>query len=58
MVKTNMGAIQTIELSNNDCGLEAKRLLGELEIVMYAFDIEMVEMGFEEKRFLKEQAEH
>ena len=58
MVKTNMGAIQTIELSNNDCGLEAKRLLGELEIVMYAFDIEMVEMSFEEKRFLKEQAEH
>ena len=53
-----MGAIQTIELSNNDCGLEAKRLLGELEIIMYAFDIEMVEMGFEEKRFLKEQADH
>jgi len=51
MVKTNMVAIPTIELSSGGSGLEAKRLLRELEIIMYALDIEMVEMVLEKRNF-------
>jgi len=42
MVKTNIVATPTIELSSDGCGLEAKRLLREMKIIMYALDIEMV----------------
>lgn len=53
MVKTNIVATPTIELSSDGCGLEAKRLLRELEIIMYALDIEMVEMVLEKRNFWK-----
>lgn len=43
MLSTNIGAIQTFELSSDDCGQEAKRVLEELEILTYAMDLEMKE---------------
>jgi len=32
MLSTNMGAIRTVELSSDNCGQEAKRILEEPEI--------------------------
>jgi hypothetical protein len=43
MLSTNMGAIQTVELSSDDCWQEDKRVLEELEILMYALDLGRVE---------------
>ena len=40
-------------LSSDGCGLEAKRLLEELEIIMHAFDIEMVENVFRRKEIFE-----
>ena len=40
-------------MSSDGCGLEAKRLLEELEIIMHAFDIEMVENEFWRKEIFE-----
>ena len=45
-------------LSSDGCGLEAKRLLEELKIIMHALDIEMVENVFWRKEIFEKQAEH
>jgi len=46
MLSTNMGAIQTVGLSSDDCGREARKVLEELEILMYALELETVEEEF------------
>ena len=48
--KHQHGTIPTIELSSDGCGIEAKKLLEELKIILYALDIEMAENEFLEKR--------
>ena len=40
-------------MSSDGCGLEAKRLLEELEITMHAFGIEMVENVFWRKEIFE-----
>ena len=51
--KHKHGAIPTIELSSDGCDLEAKRLLEELEIIMHAFGIEMIENEFWRKEIFE-----
>jgi len=51
--KHQHGTIPTVELSSDGCGLEAKRLLEELEIILYALDIEMVENVFWRKEIFE-----
>jgi hypothetical protein len=53
MLSTNMGAIQTVELSSDDCGQEAKRVLEDLEILMYALDLERVEEDLWKKEIVE-----
>ena len=40
-------------MSSDGCGLEAKRLLEELKIIMHALDIEMVENVFWRKEIFE-----
>ena len=53
MLSTNMEAIQTVGLSNDDCGQEARRVLEELEILMYALELEIVEEEFWKKEIFE-----
>jgi hypothetical protein len=39
MFRTNMGAVQTSELSSDDCDQDAKSVSEELEIMIYALDL-------------------
>jgi len=49
MLSTNMEAIQTVGLSSDDCGQEDRRVLEELEILMYALELKIVEEKFWKK---------
>ena len=52
-----MGAIQKYELARDDCSQEAGKLLDEVEMIMYALDLEGVEKEVWKRRIFERASE-